>query len=101
MGNPGKTSVLFGIAAWSALATNVVILAQMSQSDGSGAGFQAFLPVLLLSFATLVCLAVNLGLGIRAWTRAPKGSKPIAGLLIGAPLALFFLASILAEPFLG
>lgn len=88
MATPGKTSIVFGVAAWVALAAEIAILAWLTRGSGAAPGMLSFLPILLLSLVVLVCLIVNLGLGARAWKEAPPGSKPIAGLLIGGPLAL-------------
>ena len=88
MATPGKTSIVFGVAAWVALVAELVILAWLTRGNGAVPEMLDFLPILLLSLVVLGCLIVNLGLGVRAWKEAPPGSKPIAGLLIGGPLAL-------------
>lgn len=93
MAAPGKTSVIFGVAAWVALAIAVAIVEWFRRGHGVEAGLLGFLPVLILGFVVVVCLIVNLGLGFRAWKEAPR-PKPIAGLAIGVPLATLLYVAI-------
>lgn len=101
MERAAKTSIILGAAAWLAVLGQVLLLLQMAGSDETADGIGSFVPVLLLSFASLGCVVGNIVFGIIAWKRAGQGPKPVAGLLLGAPIALFFLVAMLAQPLLG
>ena len=90
---PSKTSVIFGVAAWVAFVIAVGLVEWLERGHGLEHGLLGFLPVLLLGVVVVLCLIANLGLGFRAWKEAPR-PKPIAGLVIGVPLATLLLIAM-------
>lgn len=88
--SPARTLVVFSIAAWVALVIAVALVEWFKRGHGRESGPLGALPLLLLGVVVVLGLIVNLGLGVRAWKEAPP-PKPIAGLVIGVPLATLLL----------